>query len=333
MDEQRVNELEQSYIALRREKEAVCVDRDAARSTLIINVNFKYTLIYIFMFLHIISTAKIELLKTEIEEKEHDLQFLKKEVGDKDAELQQKDRALKDAEFKLEDINDKYKRRSDECDRLRDDITRQSEQIMSINQRYFELQKSLSSLQSEQTPKDLELLKIKHENDVLTSRVRVLQEEVQIKANAEMDMRRETSGKISDLETKYEISTSEYKAERARVQALNDQVAGQNERINQYMGEVRDLETQLASERSTFFKEIEAQKRMSDLYKRHFEEATEKVSEMEAVVSATKEASAQQQTRLKERMQTELDKAEEIFARQKSDGAFVVRSDLNIITY
>jgi len=34
MDDERLNQLEQNYIALRREKEAVCIEREAARGIL-----------------------------------------------------------------------------------------------------------------------------------------------------------------------------------------------------------------------------------------------------------------------------------------------------------
>ena len=63
-------------------------------------------------------------------------------------------------------------------------------------------------------------------------------------------------------------------------QGGEDVAANQDEKIDHYIQELRETEAFLVERQSAFTGEIEGLKRLVDLYKRYFEDATAKVERM-----------------------------------------------------
>ena len=65
--------------------------------------------------------------------------------------------------------------------------------------------------------------------------------------------------------------------------------ANQDEKIDHYMQKLRETEASLVERQGAFTGEIEGLKRLVDLYKRYFEDATAKVTELEQQAAIAKE--------------------------------------------
>ena len=160
--EQLFHDLEQRHVSLRKEHEAVCIERDALRG--------ENTHIYIYIYIHLffiarpsffylysrpinsfvlfmylfrhskqIKTlqyaAKVEALTKSNEELRESMITIRKELETKDTEIKQRDRKITELEQSVEDVTERYRRRSEEADRLRDDIKMQAEQLTSQQSR------------------------------------------------------------------------------------------------------------------------------------------------------------------------------------------------------
>ena len=90
--EQIFHDLEQRHLLLRKEHDAVCIERDAVK-------------------------GKLETIQTTVDELREKLSVAQKEVQDKDHDLKQLQRTTKTLEDSQEDLHDRYRRRSEECDR------------------------------------------------------------------------------------------------------------------------------------------------------------------------------------------------------------------------
>ena len=76
-------------------------------------------------------------------------------------------------------------------------------------------------------------------------------------------------------------------------------VAIQEERINQYIFENRELQISNAQQNESFIKETDALKRLNDLHKRYFEESSSKVLDLEKELQVTKDSYMEQYNTMK----------------------------------
>ena len=86
----------------------------------------------------------------------------------------------------------------------------------------------------------------------------------------------------------------------------------------EHLRKIGELEAAAASHRGSFEAEVDGLKRMVDLYKGHFEEATEQLKAAEGAAAAHKGASARQVAQLKEQLQSHARDADEARARERA---------------
>jgi predicted nucleic acid-binding Zn-ribbon protein len=235
--------------------------------------------------------------------------------------LLQRDRSVKDLETSLEDTQERFRRKAEEADRLRDDIKLQADQLSAQQTRLKEVQSLFSELQGKHMPVEYELLKIKHENESLKSQVEWFDTELKRKQADEFEMRSSLSQTISELESALTISKSDNMGLRESVSRLQEQLSLQNEKSDEYSAKVRSLELEMAEKYSDFELELDIQKRLSDSYKNHFEEAANKIKELESTIIGIREASSRSFENLKEKMQAKLEKAEAIITEQSESAS------------
>lgn len=228
----------------------------------------------------------------------------------------QRDRSVKDLETSLEDSQERFRRKAEEADRLRDDIKLQGDQLAAQQTRLKEVQSLLSELQGKHMPTEYELLKTKHENESLKSQVEWYDSELKKKQADEFEMRSSLSLKISELESALTISRSDNIGFQESVNRLQELLSLQNEKSEEYSAKVRSLELQMAEKYSDFELELDVQKRLSDSYKNHFDDAAAKVMELENAIIGIREVNSRSFESLKENMQMKLVKAEAILTEQ-----------------
>ena len=161
--------------------------------------------------------------------------------------------------------------------------------------------------------------RVKHENEGFKSRITWLEAELSLKSTSELDTRRELSNKISELESKLILTESDLNGQSESLKHLKDQVAIKNEKLDMQSTQIRALETEIAEKAATYSHEIDTHRRLADLFKNHSERDQERIVELENAISTLKEAHQKQFTSLKSRMQSELDRAEDVLNNQATE--------------
>ena len=261
----------------------------------------------------------MEALTKSNEELRESMITIRKELETKDTEIKQRDRKITELEQSVEDVNERYRRRSEEADRLRDDIKMQAEQLTSQQSRLKEAQILVSELQAKQLPTEYELSRAKHENEGFKSRIQFLEKELQDASSGSLDNQRELSTKISELESSLVMCQTDNSGLRETVNSLKEQVSIAHERLESNAFSMKSQETEAAEKVAQYIQELDAQKRMTDLYKKHFEDASDRIIELENGVATSREANQKTLTTMKDRMSSELERAEEILAMQRED--------------
>ena len=161
--------------------------------------------------------------------------------------------------------------------------------------------------------------RVKHENEGFKSRITWLEVELSSKSTSELDTRRELSNKISELESKLILTESDLNGQSESLKHLKDQVAIKNEKLDMQSTQIRTLETEIAEKAATYSHEIDTHRRLADLFKNHSERDQERIVDLENAISTLKEAHQKQFASLKSRMQSELDRAEDVLNSQSTE--------------
>ena len=73
-----------------------------------------------------------------------------------------------------------------------------------------------------------------------------------------------------------------------------------------------------------YSQELQNQKRLADVYKKHFEDATEHIEELENAAAASKEAHVRALTQMKDKMGFDLEQVEEAHVAQQTESALKI---------
>ncbi|KAJ1441712.1 hypothetical protein B484DRAFT_390596, partial [Ochromonadaceae sp. CCMP2298] len=263
--EQRFHDLEQRYLALKKEYDIVVVDKDSHDS-------------------------KTASLQSFLDQNAVQLSTLESKANQCAAELAQRDRVVGDLTAANDDLNDRVRRRSDECDRLRDELKSQSAELVLLQARLRDATASLGDLQTTQLPTQYELTKTLHEKDLIAQQARYLEGELQRKAAEEQSLRAESGEQIHSLEVKLSSASAASEEAAVLVATLRGQAVLMEEKTASYVEALSTAEGALVQKTGAFTQEVESLKRLVELYKRYFEEATGKIEALEQHEALMKEA-------------------------------------------
>jgi nucleoprotein TPR len=101
--------------------------------------------------------------------------------------------------------------------------------------------------------------------------------------------------------------------------APQDQCATQEEKVDHYMTKLREAEAALVEKQSSFTAEIEGLKRLSELYKRYFEDATAKITELEQHDSVMRETHTNVLNALREKCAQQLSEVETTAEKERAE--------------
>ena len=196
----------------------------------------------------------------------------------------------------------------------------QADQLVVFQSRMRELQASLSEAESQLLPAQYSLEKMKREQASQNEHVRWLEQELSTKSTQLTDLRRETSEKNEELTSQLQLARCECQSRAEDIKKLQDETTLREEKVLELAEQVRNLEKQCAEQRESFLAELEASKRMADLYKRHFDEATTKMRELEESNSMWQQRLIHNQQKAREELTLQVERAQEVL-KESEDAA------------
>lgn len=218
----------------------------------------------------------------------------------------------------MEELTEQCRKKSDDVERYRNDINAQAEQLAAAQTKIRDLQVSYSELQNAQLPLQFDLTRAVHDRDSLTSRVAWLENELSSKSSEHYKTRHALTSQIQELEAALKDAQAEIKNHEAMKQDLQAQLAHHQETISEHSATITQLNATLTSQRSEHNREVDAQKQLLALYKKNFDDAVEKIGELEASVTSyqntlSKQAQQHQNklTELEQKSQEMVQKLEE----------------------
>ena len=107
---------------------------------------------------------------------------------------------------------------------------------------------------------------------------------------------------------------------------LQDRINLQDEKIHQFLEQIRVLEETSSRQQAEFLSEVAAQKRLADLYKSHLDEATASVERLEEMNDTWKENYAKQAASFKTRLAEQVAKAEAVIAKTEEEAAQQIKA-------
>lgn len=262
-------------------------------------------------------SGKVLSQENEIDDLRDSILSLTKQLSDKELEYKHKDNAVKDLEDSKENFRERLVRKSEECDRLRDDIKSQAEQLMQQQSRIHDTMSALTDVQGRQLPLEFEKIKLTRENDLLKDRLKSVEVELEEKNQEYVRSRKDLTDKVFNLESTVSLFASENGSSKDLIKVLQDKLADQDEKFNEYMTQIRDLEISKAADHDNCIQEINAQKRLLDLHKKYFEDASTRVTELESEAKLIQEAHVKQLNQAKSSYQTQLNSLTETMEQNR----------------
>ena len=216
-------------------------------------------------------------------------------------------------------MNDRCRRRSDECDRLRDELKAQAAELVTLQTRLKDSQLNLNEFQTNTLPTQYELTKTIHEKNLLVEQVKYLEEEVRKKTQDDRSFRAESSNKIHELEVALSQATTQAEDAARQLATVKDSHESQSEKIDLYLSQLKESERNAIEKQSAFLSELESLKRLVELYKRYFEDATAKVTELEQHEEVMRETNANVLKGLRDKVTQQLSEAENAATKQRAE--------------
>jgi nucleoprotein TPR len=195
----------------------------------------------------------------------------------------------------------------------------QADQLTSCQSRLRELQTSLSEAEGQLLPAQYSLAKLGREQASQAEHVSWLEAELASKTAQVSEVRLELTNQNEELVAQLALARSESSARADQVDRLQDEAALREERLSEFAKRAQDLEEQSVEQREGLLAELQASKRLADLYKRHFDEATVKVSELEEANAMWQQRLAQQQQQFQSKLAAQVELADEVL--RQSEGA------------
>jgi nucleoprotein TPR len=103
------------------------------------------------------------------------------------------------------------------------------------------------------------------------------------------------------------------------VPSSQDRISLQDEKINEFIEQIRSLEETSSRQQAEFLSEVSAQKRLADLYKSHLDEAVSKVEQLEEANATWKENFAKQANTYKAKLSEQIEKSGKVIAKTEED--------------
>lgn len=195
----------------------------------------------------------------------------------------------------------------------------QATEVINLQNRLKEVQVHVAEIEGQHMPNKFAVLKLQQEKDHLDQQIKLLQDELQTKNALERTLRSESNDRIFQLESKLADSQAELEEKSKLVLSMKDQLTIQQEKTDLHLRRSQQLESEIITQQSSYSAEIDSLKRLSDLYKRNFEDATAKIEELEQNLNQVREAYSSKMNKVNEQLKLRLDDYEKNFEKERDE--------------
>jgi nucleoprotein TPR len=220
-------------------------------------------------------------LTAELSSLRDNLASARKDTTDKELELRQRDSVLQELSANLDDSRERNRRQIAEKERLKKDVAQQAEQLLSVERTLLDSRKLISELQSKELPMEFELNKLRSENQRLQNKCSFLESEINEKNNMLESTRNEAASNGVRVDNALRIAELKAKTESDKASMASHRCLAAEKSASLHLSRINELESAIAEERATASFELDAAKRMSDLYQSHFNDASQRIKAIE----------------------------------------------------
>ncbi len=234
--EQRFHDLEQRYLALKKEYDISTIERDSAKN-------------------------KSDTLQTSLDEVNARVMLLDREINNGKVFVAQKENAMEELQRIEVDQREKLRHAGDESDRLKDEVRAQAAEMLAAQKELREVQYKLSTAENAQLPVQFELTRTLREKDGLVEQVKWLEQDLAAKSVEWVNQRIALSSKCNDLESQLTTEKADNASKTQLIISLQSRIATQDQKVDNLMGSVTELEHNLTVQRNSYSSELDSQKK------------------------------------------------------------------------
>ncbi|XP_071481233.1 nucleoprotein TPR-like, partial [Diadema antillarum] len=189
-------------------------------------------------------------------------------------------RANQQLEAEKQDLTGVVERKTLQLERMQEEWKTMSEKLAEANAAKSLMQCQVDELQNEDVSWKFREKRLQQEIQGLSSQVEFLQTDLEKKTREVIDLRKDKSNQILQLQSQLNDKTDECKHALDRAEHLRRTSQDQTQRIEELGAKVKENADVIAKNEEQFQAELQAQSKLSNLYKRSAEEAEKRVEEL-----------------------------------------------------
>ncbi|KAL5021860.1 hypothetical protein ScPMuIL_001015 [Solemya velum] len=175
-------------------------------------------------------------------------------------------------------------RKNNEIDRLNDDWKELSSKLFQANQAKCDAQAKLGELQSQDVSREYNVRRLREEKAQLQKQLDWSNNELDEKTKDLMNVRKEKSAKLLEVQCQLEEKSEEVKLLQDTVETLRKANTDQTLKIEGYIQKLKESRDSQTQSDEQYQKELQSQARLVELYKTSTNEADKQVTEMAGAV-------------------------------------------------
>ncbi|XP_061166094.1 nucleoprotein TPR-like [Saccostrea echinata] len=187
-------------------------------------------------------------------------------------------------ESEKRDLTVLLEKRSKEIERLNEEWSSLSDKLAQANREKTEAQAQAAEFQSQVVTSQFTQKRLEDEKEALQRQIDLLNKDLSEKTQQLFNVRKEQSARNLDLQSRLEEQTDENQHLQNTIDALRKTNAEQVKKIEQYIEKLQDAHNNQVQADEQFRQELEANQKLSDLYKGQASDLEEKCKELMGAV-------------------------------------------------
>lgn len=248
---------------------------------------------------HDAQKVELESLRNQFSQREAIIEELREkqtvnqsQLSDAELELRAKNQSIKDLHQQELDLRDRQSRLSEECDRLRDDLRSKTDEVDGLHISLKDKDIALSEATSKVLPLEYEIIKLKKEKETFERQSSSLETDLNSRVEEHSQLRTENNRLKNELATIKGSFDTEREDLEDRLKTIQASQDTQNNKVDNLLSQLTDLRVEKTTMENALNRTIDNTKRMHDMYKKKFEEASESLEECQRTMATMKEVHA-----------------------------------------
>ncbi|CAH3021550.1 unnamed protein product [Porites evermanni] len=255
---------------------------------------------------------------TTLTEKQKRLQEVESIKEDASANYSRVSRLNEQLESEKLELLSVVERKNQEIDRLNEEWKTMSEKLSEANSVKCEAQAKLNHIESQETSFKFREKRIEQEKELLQKQVTWSNEELKTKTEELVNLRKEKSSQVLELQTQLDERTEELSHLRTSAEALKESNTDMSNKVESYMQKLKEAREQLVKIEDHFKTELASQSKLAVLYKDSADEAKKKseelltaFEELQKLLKEAKEGRLELDSRLQEQENSHAEKTKD----------------------